>query len=278
MVVSTRGAIPIRPVLIPGACGLALFFPMLMLMLKGYRVRGGMGIDMPVNLNILHWGMNEVNVAHIEAWGGRRHSRLVNAVLSGRTYVHPLNVLWEFMWCAPFVLWPVFPLAYLVIARVFMGKMMFAGTRCRSCGKCAKNCPAGAIRMIGKNKKKRMPYWTRRCESCMRCSGYCKFNAIETSHLWMAPVIFGTSFITAATVENLITKALGYLPDFVPWISEPVAVLLTWPAIILFYWIFFTLQRIKPLRIMFEYTTLTRLYKRRHKAPGTTSRRLTRRS
>ena len=277
MVVPTRGAIPIRPVLIPGACGMALFFPMLVLMLKGYRVRGGTGIDMPVNLNMLHWGMSDENAAHIEAWGGRRHKRLVDAVLAGRTYVHPLNVLWELIWCAPFVFWPVFPLVYLVVARVFMGKLMFAGTRCTGCGLCAKNCPAGAIKMVGE-KKTRVPFWTRRCESCMRCAGYCKPKAVETSHMWMALVIVGTSFICAANVEKLVEHVLGYLPGFVPWVSEPAAVLLTWPAIIVVYWLFFALQRVKPLRLLFEYTSLTRIYKRRHHAPGTTSKEMRRRS
>lgn len=278
MVLCTRGAVPVRPVLIPGACGLALYFPLLVLLLKGYRVRGGMGIDMPINLNNLHWGLSDRNVAHLEAWGGRRHKRLASAILSGRFYMHPVNVLWELLWCAPFVLWPVFPLAYLVIARVFMGKLQLAGTRCTSCGKCAKNCPAGAIRMVGKHKKSRRPYWTYDCESCMRCAGYCKHKAIETSHLWMALVIYATTFLTAGTVQQLVTAGLGFAPSFLPWVDEPVAVLLTWPAIILLYWVFFAAQRARPLRLLFEYTALTRLYKRRHQAPGTTSRMLTRRS
>lgn len=277
VVVSTRGAIPIRPVLIPGGSGFALFFPMLVLLFKGYSVRGGMGIDMPVNMNNLHWGMSDQNVAFIEAWGGRRHARLGAAVLAGRRYFHPLNVLWELIWCVPFVFWPIFPLAYLLVGRVFMGKLQFADTRCVGCGKCAKNCPTEAIVMVGKTKKK-TPLWTHRCEVCMRCAGYCKFRAVETSHLWIVPAAFVTSFFSAELVQGLFASVFGRQPAFVGWVDEPIAIALTFPALIVIYYLFFALQRLRPLRLLFEFTTLTRLYSRRHKAPGTTSRRLTRRA
>ncbi len=277
MVVSTRGAIPIRPVLIPGACGLALFFPLLVLLIKGYSVRGGMGIDMPINLNNLHWGMSDRNMGFVEAWGGRRHARLANAILWGKRYLHPLNVLWELLWCFPFVLWPVFPFAYLLVGRVFMGTLQFADTRCVGCGKCAKNCPAEAIVMQGE-KKKQTPRWTHRCEVCMRCVGYCKFRAVETSHLWIIVVSYATSFLTASFVQRSFAAAFGKQPGFVGWVDEPIAIILTFPALILISYVFYSLQRLRPIRLFLEFTTLTRLYTRRHKAPKTTSRQLTKRS
>ncbi len=275
MIVATRGALPIRPLIIPGGAGLALFFPLFVLLLKGYRVRGGMGIDMPANMNNLHWGFKPKNVNHIMAWGKRRHTRLVNAVLSGRHYWHPINVLWELGWCIPFVLWPIFPIAYLLVGRVFMAKLMFAGTACRGCGKCARNCPAQAIRMVGP--KPKTPFWTHHCEVCMRCAGYCKFRAVQTSHLWIIPVTYVTSFLTASSVQDLFADLFGFQLHFIGQTDELMALLLTFLSLPLIYYVFWGLQRFKPLRILFTYTTLTRLYPRRYHAPDTTSRRLTRR-
>jgi hypothetical protein len=42
VVVATRGGIPIGKLVLPGAAGLALLFPLLVLALKGFRVRGGL--------------------------------------------------------------------------------------------------------------------------------------------------------------------------------------------------------------------------------------------
>ena len=60
--------------------------------------------------------------------------------------------------------------------------------------------------------------------------------------------------------------------------SDPLTIGLTFLALILVSIVFFALQRLRPLRLFFEYTTLTRLYTRRHRAPDTTSRGLTRRT
>ena len=75
-IVSTRGGIRIGSWVLPGACGLAVLFPLLWLWLKGYRVRAALGIDMPVNMISLHWGLAPHNVEHILALGHRRHARL----------------------------------------------------------------------------------------------------------------------------------------------------------------------------------------------------------
>jgi len=150
MVLATRGGIRIGPVVLPGATGFALLFPLLVLALKGYRVRAGLGIDMPINVINVHWGLKPHNIEHIKAWGRRRHARLVDAVLEGRRFFHPWNLVWETLW-AGVLLWfvPVFPVAYLLVGRVTMGKIMFADTRCKGCGLCAKYCPNGAIVMTG---------------------------------------------------------------------------------------------------------------------------------
>jgi hypothetical protein len=96
VVLATRGGIPIGRLVLPGAAGLGLLFPLLVLALKGFRVRGGLSFDMPVNLINLHWGLRPQNVEFIKAWGRRRHDRLSKAVLGGRPFFHPLNLVWDF--------------------------------------------------------------------------------------------------------------------------------------------------------------------------------------
>jgi ferredoxin len=267
-VVSTRGGIRIGGWVLPGAAGLGVLFPLLVLLLKGYRVRAGLSIDMPVNLINLHWGLSDANIAFIRSWGQRRHARLVEAVLDGRRYVSPWNVAWELPWCLiPFALWPLFPLAYLLIGRVFMAKLMFADTRCHGCGLCARACPNHAIVMVGT--KPKVPFWTHHCEACLRCMGYCRFQAVSTSHLWIAPLLFLTSLLTASAVERAAASLLG-VELAIPGLARSlVGIALTFPALILLYYAFWGMLRLRPLHVFFSYLTLTRYWKRRYHEPGT---------
>ncbi len=276
VIVATRGAFPLGPVVIPGGAGMALFFPLLMLLLKGYRVRGGMGIDMPANMLNVHWGFQSKNVDHIITWGRRRHQRLMDTVLEGKQYWHPVNLLWELVWCVPFWFWPLFPIGYLLIGRVFMAKLMFADSACRRCGNCARNCPSQAIKMVGS--KTKTPFWTYHCEVCMRCMGYCKFQSVQASHLWIVPVAYGTSFFTASLVQELIMVLFRGQLTLIDPAVELIAIILTFLSLPLFYYVFWGLQRLKPLRIMFTYTTFTKLYPRRYHAPEIKAREMTRRS
>lgn len=276
VIVATRGGFPLGPVVIPGGAGMALFFPLLLLLIKGYRVRGGIGIDLPANILNVHWGFRAKNVNHVMAWGQRRHQRLVDAVLTGKNYWHPINVLWELVWCIPFWFWPLFPIAYILVGRVFLAKLMFADTSCRGCGSCARNCPCQAIVMAGR--KPKMPFWTRRCEACMRCMGFCKFQAVQASHLWILPVAYGASFLTASKVQDLLGGLFGQQLTLNSTIWELVSLLLVFLSLPLFYYVFRGLQRFKLWRILLTYTTFTKLYPRRYHAPETTAREMLHRS
>ncbi|MCK9462389.1 MAG: EFR1 family ferrodoxin [Proteobacteria bacterium] len=272
-IVSTRGGIRVGRLVLPGAAGLALWFPLLVLLLKGYRVRAGLSIDMPVNVINLHWGLAPHNVEHIKAWGRRRHARLVDALLGGRRFWHPVNVAWEAIWAGGLLwLWPIFPIAYLLVGRVTMGKIMFADTRCKGCGLCAKYCPNGAIVMRGE--KPRIPFWTYHCEACLRCMGYCRQRAVEASHLWLTAVILATMFLTAEPLRAAIEAVTGARLDLPGPFWQLASVALSFPAILLLYYPFFGMQRIRPLRVALGYLTWTRAFKRRHHDPETELRQL----
>ena len=52
--IATRGALWIGPFKIPGAAGFANFFAALVLLFKGYDIRGFLSLDMASNFNNLH--------------------------------------------------------------------------------------------------------------------------------------------------------------------------------------------------------------------------------
>jgi len=68
-------------------------------------------------------------------------------ILSGRSNWWTLNNLYEFMF--GILLLPVTAL-YLVLGRFYLPKLFFANNGCNGCGRCAENCPAGGIRMVGR--------------------------------------------------------------------------------------------------------------------------------
>jgi ferredoxin len=265
-VISTRGGIRIGQLVLPGATGWALLFPLLVLALKGYEVRAGLGIDMPVNIINLHWGLAPDNVEFISAWGKRRHQRLVDALLGGRRYFHPINLVWEAIWgVGLLVLWPIFPLAYLAVGRVFMGKLLFADASCRGCGRCSRICPNQAIKMLGA--KPQMPFWTHRCETCLRCMGYCKHRAIQASHLWIAPSIYATTFVGAGVLQHLALVLLGFRLSVWDPLWEVLSIGLSFVVLVLVYYAFWGLQHIRPVHVFLSYATLTKYYKRRYHEP-----------
>ena len=267
IVVATRGGIPIPKVVIPGGGGLALFFPLLVLLLKGYRVRGALGLDMPCNLLNIHWGITKQNTERMIGRAKARHDLLCNAMVSGRQWVSLRNLLWELLWCIPYVFYPLWPFIYLTISRVFMAKLMFADTSCKHCGACARHCPREAIKMMGP--KNKTPFWTWRCEVCMRCMGYCRHRSIQASHLWGVLLGFGLSFISADFIQRILMVTWSGLPPAFAPISTTIAWTLYFFALIPAYYLFYGMLRIKPIHSAFTLCTFTKLYRRRYHEPET---------
>lgn len=127
-VVPTRAGTRIASIPFPGLEGTAGYLIALILILKGYIVRGVMGLDMPSNWMSLHWGLNTTNS----------------------------NFIIEIS------------LAYLIVGRFFLSKLFFASSNCTGCGLCVKSCPVKAIRMLGSNKPRPYWSFTcESCMRCM---------------------------------------------------------------------------------------------------------------
>ena len=197
LVMPTRAGSKLGPVFLPGLEGTAGYLPALILALKGYRVRGVRGLDMPSNWTALHPGFSQKSAEAIIARSRPKALRFADTILSGKPCFGSLVGL-----VLGLVLLPV-SLGYLLAGRLFLGRLFFASYRCDGCGVCAKNCPAGAIEMKGK--KEVRPYWTHRCENCMRCMNYCPKNAVEAGHSWAVMLYY----VTAIPVSEYVLNRLG---------------------------------------------------------------------
>lgn len=234
------------------------------LALKGYRIRGTAGIDMPSNWISLHPGLSPDAVAGITARARKKAALFMDAILSGGQRF----TSWVVSLLGLLVL-PI-SLAYLLIGRFFLVKLFFASDRCNGCGLCAEHCPNGALEMRGSGSRSR-PYWTFRCESCMRCMAYCPTRAVEASHLLgvgaylLAGVIPTTALLAWLAVRVPVLVFLSWTPD---WVLESVNAIV---AIGLAYPVFQLLLRIGWVNRFFTRATLTHYYRRYHE-PETTLR------
>jgi Pyruvate/2-oxoacid:ferredoxin oxidoreductase delta subunit/flavodoxin len=272
MCVATRGALKIGPLQIPGASGYATFFAAILMFLKGYSVKAIFSLDMPSNFINFHWGLHPKNVDKISNRARFRLEVLIPRILNGQRILFTRNNLWEILWCV-LLFWivPLWPLTYLIFARMFMAKVMFSNNKCIGCGMCAKFCSNNAILMKDIGTKKH-PYWTYHCENCLRCMGYCKNKAVEASHSWAVLLYFIASVPVISYVWAWLHETLNFFPvKSGYWTIEVVYIfnfllyiIYFLSAVFLSYWIFWYLIRFPVFNTFFSLTTLTHYYRRYH--------------
>lgn len=168
---NTRAGMKLSKIFLPGLSGMAMLFPALWLLVKGYKLRAMRPVDLPSNWISLHPGLKK---SVVDSLFGRWHRKLrifTNKLVRGRKMYPNLISL-------PFdlAIMPV-SIGYYFFGRFMIAKTFLATSACTSCNLCEKRCPTGSIRMIGGR-----PYWKFSCESCMRCMNICPHRAIETTH------------------------------------------------------------------------------------------------
>ncbi len=261
LIVPTRAGSKLGPWFLPGLEGTAGYLLALLLALKGYAVRGVQALDMPSNWTGLHPGFSPPVATAIVERARPRALRLADTVLSGgRHWGGWLPLLFGL------ALLPV-SLGYLLVGRFFLSKLFFASGRCNGCGVCARNCPAGAIRMWGK--KEPRPYWTFSCESCMRCMNFCPQNAIEAGHSWAVLLYFVVTIPAAGLVLRSLAERLPAMAALDNrWSGTLLQYAYTLLAIAASYLVFTLAIRVPAINRLFTLTTLTHYY-RRYREPGT---------
>ena len=269
---ATRGALKFGPLQIPGAAGFATFFAALLMAFKGYRVKAVFSLDMPSNFINFHWGLHPKNVDQISDRARSRLKLLVPRILNGQRILFTRNNLWESLWCVLlFWLIPIYPVLYLIFARLFMAKVMFSNNNCIGCGMCAWLCPNNAILMKKAGSKKR-PFWTYHCENCMRCMGYCRKKAVEAGHSWAVALYFITAIPVISFLWVWLHQSLNFYPvisgywtiEMVYVFNSLVYLIYFWAAVILSYCLFWYLLRYSFFKTLFTMTTLTHYYRRYH--------------
>jgi len=254
--IATRAGLKFGPVFIPGISGSATFIIALILMLKGYKVRGSMSVDMPSNWYSLH-----------PIQSGERHEAIINRaefkvgrfnnkILSNTKVRFTVNNLYEITWG---ILLSLISVGYLLIGRLFLAKLFFANNNCDGCGVCASCCSVEAIKMWGKENPR--PFWKYNCESCMRCAAFCPHNAIEAGHSWGVILYFIAGVPISAYLFSWLDVYIPGIGTFQGhWIGDILNLIYYYPAIFLSYYIFSALLRIPAINWIFSHTTMTRLF------------------
>jgi ferredoxin len=257
-VVITRAGLKLGRLFLPGVGGSNMYLLAFVLWLKGYDVRGVMGVDMPSNWYSLHPIQGVASQQAITKRAEAAVDRFAARMREGRRFwFSPGNVVEALLAVA---LAPLSAL-FLFWGRFLLAKLFFTNSKCNGCGICAESCPVGAIKMWGKERPR--PYWRFTCESCMRCGALCPTKAIEAGHSW-AVVVYLLASLPASLYALVKLRAAPPLSGILeigvvrPLIVVP-AVLVT---VFLSYLAFFALNRLGPVNWLFSKTTLTHYWGR----------------
>jgi len=255
---------------LPGFAGSAPWLCALVLLLKGYRVQGLLGVDMPQNWTALFPGLSPDHASWFHSRAQKRTRSFMAQVLDRKRQIFSLPKVLEGL--GGLLLMPV-SLLYLLLGHFYLAKLFFTTESCTGCGLCARHCPQQAIHMKGKKGQLR-PHWTFRCASCGRCINYCPPKAIQAGHnilailLWVTTLpLFPWLFKGLSTVGIKSSPPTG-LAGFL--LELPVRLFAIWLVALLLT----PLLRLPLVNRLFALTTPTRWF-RRYRMPGITLQQMT---
>jgi len=260
---NTRAGMKLYKLFTPGLSGVALIIPIIILVFKGYRIKGILPLDMPSNWISIHPGIRKKVVDSITDRCERIVYKFTKKLLEGKTVIHP--IFWIQL---PLdILVSPISLVYMLIGRFFLAKTFFASAKCNNCNLCVEKCPVGAIKLVNDR-----PYWQFRCESCMRCMNICPQKTINTAHLLAVGIIWGC--ILLPFTKDIVSYLIGSFPSVYAVMPElidlTVATLISLPLFWGVYGVYHQLVRVKAINHLFTYTSLTN-YWRRYIARGVKS-------
>jgi ferredoxin len=259
---NTRAGMKLYKLFTPGMSGLALWWPALMLWLKGYKCIGYQPLDLPSNWISLHPGLRKKVVDSIFNRCKGKVDRFSKKVLDGKE-------VYQAFWGLPvdIAISPVSVLYYL-FGRYALSKTYFASYACNHCDKCIKECPVHAVKYVDKR-----PYWTYKCESCMHCMNHCPEKAIETGHafiflLWrFAFISIPLGILHLLDVYKVIPEEIlnsGGYGNIYKGLQYAVSIWVIFAGYRLMHY----LLRYRWINYLITWTSLTKIkYWRRYKAP-----------
>ncbi len=264
VIINTRGGMKFKKIYFPGLSGVAQLLPMLFLILKGYRIAGSLPFDLPSNWVSLHPGLTDSAVNDIVC---RRKEQMYR--FADRLFINGKAYNYKFFLYMPLdaAIIPI-TIGYYFFGRFMLAKTFYASADCNDCRLCENNCPTNSIKIVNDR-----PFWSYTCESCMRCISICPKKSIQTAHSFIIPLLYLLSLIPiTSAVLNIFNIKAGE-----GMLAELIASLINWgiTLVLIFaaYRIFSYLLKIKFINRMFEYTSLTRYWKR-YMAPGVNVKKL----
>lgn len=252
---NTRAGMKLYKLFTPGLSGVALIIPLIILLIKGYRIKGLLPLDMPSNWISIHPGIRAKVVDSITDRCIRIVSKFTDKILAGKTTIHP--IFWILL---PLdILVSPISLGYLLIGRFFLAKTFFASARCNDCRICEEKCPVGAIKIVNNR-----PYWQFRCESCMRCMNICPQKTINTAHLLALGIIWGSILLPfSKDISTYLIKSFPLVYATMPGLIDlTIATLISLPFFWGVYGIYHQLIRVKAFNHIFTYTSFTNYWRR----------------
>lgn len=247
---NTRGGAKLFKLVTPGLSGIAILFPLLILLLKGFKIAGTTPMDMPSNWISIHPGLTNKAVSYIIEKCKIRANTFADKLLSGKKVFKGMFLSLPF----DLLIAPV-SIGYFFVGRFFLAKTFISSFDCNTCKICEMSCPTNSIQIIDNR-----PYWKFTCESCMRCLNICPKKSIQASHSLAAIVLTASFMIPLASIlTKYISKnffEVNGLIDFT--IVSIIAV----PMFFVVYLIFHFLLRIKFINAIITYTSLTKYWKR----------------
>lgn len=224
---NTRAGMKLYKLFLPGLSGIAMYFPALILLFKGYKIRAMYPVDLPSNWISLHPGLRKKVVASMVEHYERLTRKFASKVLCG-----------EKVFLKSFILLPldllVTPLAigYYFFGRYILAKTFIANYNCTNCGICIERCPTKSIILADKR-----PYWKFSCESCMKCMNYCPERAIETAHSMFFLILAGLILFINPFLSAQVTKLVNGLLGDSGVAFETLYFLVQWSVALIFYFL-----------------------------------------
>ena len=253
-ILNTRAGLKLFKIFLPGLSGAAQFLPMIILKLKGYKVIGGLPLDMPSNWLLFHPGLNLKTVNSIVGRCKKITTKFAKSIFDGKRVFRKMLITLPI----DIALLPIAVLYYFY-GRFILAKTMIYTSNCNSCMICVDNCPVEAIKII--NNK---PYWSYSCESCMRCVNICPKTSIQTSHL-----IFFTILIIPGYLFNHFFVGYLQFSEFLDYgfIQSILEMGITLIELFILYAIIQRFLKYKYFSGFFKYTSLSAFW-RKYLAPG----------
>jgi len=260
---NTRAGMKMGRFFLPGLSGIAMYFPALIMLLKGYKLKAMYPVDLPSNWISLHPGLRRKVIDSMVTHYERLTKQFSARVLSGQKgflksfVLLPLDIL-------------VTPLAvgYYFIGRYLLAKTFVANYNCNNCGVCIEQCPTRSIILSGNR-----PYWKFSCESCMRCMNYCPQRAIETAHSLFFVLLFLLTAVVNPFLSDLVANFVANWLGYSRVAYESFYFVLQWSVALLVFYLGYKLMhllmRIPVVNKVLTYTSLTTWkFWRRYKMPA----------